>query len=378
LLQQFLPAAASAGNPVDTIASASGEHFRRAVETLLPSGEIDALIVLYIDVGIEKPSAIAEGIGAGVAAVRNLATADKPVLACMLAPEIGNRPIPAAAEQIPNFAFPENPARVLGKLANYAEWRSQPAGFVPDFSDIDPKIARAVCREVVARDGAGWLGAEETRAVLKAMSLPLLAGGVARSADEAASQAREIGFPVALKLASREIVHKTEIGGVKLALASESAVRDAFTEIHERLSRENKLQAMDGVLVQPMIRGGVELMVGVTHDPSFGPLLAFGLGGIHVEILKDVSFRVTPITDRDAADMVRAIRGYRLLEGYRGHPPADIAAIQELLLRVARLVEEVPEIEELDVNPVIALPPGQGCRIIDARVRVKPEKQRNA
>ena len=188
--------------------------------------------------------------------------------------------------------------------------------------------------------------------------------------DDTVEAARAIGFPVALKLASRQIVHKTEFGGVQLNLQDELAVRHAFATIHERLAEANRLDAFDGVLVQPMIGGGVELMVGVTQDPSFGPLIGFGLGGIHVEILKDVCFRVTPITDRDAKEMIRSIRGYRLLEGYRGHPPADIAAIEELLLRVARLVEEIPDISELDLNPVIALPPGQGCWIVDARIRV--------
>jgi acetate---CoA ligase (ADP-forming) len=159
-----------------------------------------------------------------------------------------------------------------------------------------------------------------------------------------------------------------------LNLQDETEVRRAFEHISKQLAKQKLVHAMDGVIVQPMISGGVELMVGVTQDRSFGPLIAFGLGGIHVEILKDVSFRVTPITDLDAAEMVRSIRGYSLLEGYRGHPPADIPAIEELLLRVARLVEEVPEIEELDLNPVIALSPGQGCVVVDARIRVTPEK----
>ena len=175
---------------------------------------------------------------------------------------------------------------------------------------------------------------------------------------------------MALKLASRTIVHKTEFGGVRLNLDSEAAVRQAFLEIQQRVAQDNKLEEMDGVLIQPMISGGVEVMVGMTLDPLFGPLIGFGLGGIHVEILKDVCFRVTPITDRDAAEMVRAVKGFRLLEGYRGHPPADIPAIEDLLLRVARLVEEVPEIAELDLNPVIALPPGRACQIVDARIRV--------
>ena len=148
------------------------------------------------------------------------------------------------------------------------------------------------------------------------------------------------------------------------------AVREAFETIRARLEQDHSLDAMEGVLIQPMLSGGVELMVGVTHDPLFGPLIAFGLGGIHVEILGDVRFRITPLTDRDATDMVREIKGYRLLEGYRGHPPADVEAIEEVLLRVSRLVEDIPEMTELDLNPIFALPPGQGCRIVDARIRV--------
>ena len=165
-------------------------------------------------------------------------------------------------------------------------------------------------------------------------------------------------------------MHKTEIGGVRLNLTNEQAVREAFEAIRARLEQDHSLDAMEGVLIQPMLSGGVELMVGMTHDPLFGPLIAFGLGGIHVEILGDVRFRITPLTDRDATEMVREIKGYRLLEGYRGHPPADVEAIEDVLLRISRLVEEIPEISELDLNPIFALPPGQGCRIVDARIWV--------
>jgi len=290
----------------------------------------------------------------------------------MMAEGDAPKPIALKGESIPNYIFPESAARVLAKIAAYSEWRSEPEAMIPDFDNIEPRVARAVCQGALQERGAGWLSAEEIRKVLSALGLPLLKGGVCRSADEAADMADEIGFPVAVKLASRKIVHKTEIAGVYLNLQNEAAVRAAFSQIGARLAQENNLDAMDGVLVQPMISGGVELMVGVTQDPSFGPLIGFGLGGIHVEILKDVCFRVTPITDADAKEMVHSIRGYRLLEGYRGHLPADIPAIEELLLRIDRLVEEVPEISELDLNPVIALSPGQGCRIVDARIRVEP------
>jgi acetyl coenzyme A synthetase (ADP forming)-like protein len=370
-LRQFLPPAASVTNPVDMIASAGPEDFRKAVEILLGADEVDALIVLTMDVALMDMAALSTGIAAGVAAARSHKGAGKPVLTCIMDGNQARQPFSTNAEQLPNYAFPENAARVLGKLASYAEWRRQPEGMIPDFEDIEPRSARRLCQKVVAERGGGWLSAEEVREVLTAMRLRLPAGGVARTEEEAVRLAQEIGFPVAVKLASRSIVHKTEVGGVRLNLKDAAAVRRAFAEIRDQLARDSHLDAMEGVLVQAMIPEGVELMVGVTHDPSFGPLLGFGLGGIHVEILQDVCFRVTPITDRDAREMVRSIRGYRLLEGYRGHPPADIQALTELLLRVGRLVEEVPEISELDLNPVFALAPGQGCLVVDARISVK-------
>jgi acetate---CoA ligase (ADP-forming) len=371
-LKAFLPTTASVANPVDMIASASANDFRRAVEILLRDGQVDALIVLMINVGLTDIAAIARGISTGVQSTRGAGGKGKPVLTCIMDGDRPSAPNQSDGERLPNYSFPETAARVLAKLANYSDWRNEPEGMIPEFDDIQPEIARSVCDDAIKTRGARWLSVDEARKVLSALALPLPGGDVCRTSDAAAQLARTIGFPVALKLASRQIVHKTEVGGVQLNLQDEASVRQAFAEMHDRLANENRLDAFDGVLVQPMISGGVELMIGVTQDPSFGPLIAFGLGGIHVEILKDVCFRVTPITDRDANEMVRTIRGYRLLQGYRGHAPADITAIEDLLLRIARLVEEVPEIAELDLNPVIALAPGQGCLIVDARIRVAP------
>ena len=369
-LAAFLPPAASLANPVDMIASASPDQFRRAVETVLSASEVDSLIVIFIPVGVVKTEEAARAVGEGVAAARAAGHGMKPVLACMMAEEGTPNPLPLDSETIPVYAFPEAAARALGKIAVYANWRAAPLGVIPNFTDIDSEKAREICVNAIQARGPSWLSADETRAVLAAIGLPLPAGGTAKSADEAAKLARAVGFPVALKLASHSIVHKTEIGAVRLNLSDEESVRRAFEEIRSRLERDGMLGAMDGALVQPMILSGVEVMVGVTADPLFGPLIAFGLGGIHVEILGDVRFRITPLSDRDAAEMVREIRGFRLLEGYRGHPPADVEAIQDALLRVSRLVEEVPEIGELDLNPIFALPPGQGCVIADARIRV--------
>ncbi len=376
-LGEFLPANASVTNPVDMIASATPDHFHRAIEVVLAAAEVESLIVIYISLGLASPEAVERGIREGIAAGRSAGGSGKPVLVCSMGGGSARGPLLLGEERIPTYSFPEDAGRVLGKVASYADWRSQPPGVIPDFDDIHPHIAREICRTALEERGSGWLSAEETRRVLTALRVPLPPGGVAKSAEEAVQLARKIGFPVAIKLASHRIVHKTEMGAVRLNQTDDAAVRDSFEQIRSRLSQEGLLDAMEGVLVQPMISGGVEVMVGVTEDPLFGPLIAFGLGGIHVEILGDVRFRVTPLTDRDAFEMVREIRGYPLLEGYRGHTAADIAAIQDVLLRISRLVEEVPEISELDLNPIFALPPGKGCLIVDARIRVEPSETKH-
>jgi len=222
------------------------------------------------------------------------------------------------------------------------------------------------------RPPAGWLATgEEVRRVLQAFGLPLALGSVARTGDAAATLAAEIGFPVAAKLTSTEIQHKTDIGAVRLNLMNAMEVRNAFDAILAAARHHAPDAHVDGVLIQPMVAGGVEVMIGIVQDPVFGPLVAFGLGGIHVEILKDVLVRIAPLTDRDVDELLHGIKGFPLLQGYRGHPAADLDALRDLLLRLSRLADAVPEIAELDLNPVMALAPGQGCRIVDARIRVR-------
>ena len=369
-LSPFLPASASLRNPVDLIASASPEQYCQAIDTLLASDDIDALIILYIAVTVTDVDPIAEGITRGIAAARAAQPGKKPVYVGWMVESDRERRLSLPGETIPTFALPELPARVLGTIAGYVQWRDRPLGMVPDFDDLDLPAVRTICRDVLATRGGGWLTAAETRSVLSAMAIRLPPGGVATSAEEAAALAAQIGFPVAVKLASHTLVHKTEIGGVHLNLAGKAEVRRAYDDIAARLAQERNTDAMEGVLVQPMVKDGVEVMAGMVQDPSFGPLIGFGLGGIHVEILGDVRFRITPLTELDAADLIRSIKGYRLLQGYRGHPPADVDAIQDLLLRLSRLVEDVPEIVELDLNPIFALAPGEGYSIVDARIRV--------
>ena len=369
-LAAFLPPTAALRNPVDLIASARPEQYAQAITALLESDDIDALIILYIAITATDVDPIADGITTGILAARATQATKKPVYIGWMVESDRERRFSLTSETIPVFALPELPARVLGKISGYVQWRDRPAGMVPDFDDLDIQTVTRICREALATRGDGWLTAAETRSLLNAMSIPLPPGGIATTADDAAALAAQIGFPVAVKLASHTLVHKTEIGGVHLNLATKTAVHDAFDQIAAQLTHDRNLDAMEGVLVQPMVTGGVEVMAGMVQDPSFGPLIGFGLGGIHVEILGDVRFRITPLTELDAADLIRSIKGYRLLQGYRGHPPGDVDAIQALLLRLSRLVEEVPEIVELDLNPIFALPPGQGCMIVDARIRV--------
>jgi acyl-CoA synthetase (NDP forming) len=363
-LQSFLAAEASTRNPVDMIASAGPDAYRRAVEILLRADEVDALVVIYTPVGMYSTDDLRAAVAAGVDAA---GVRDKPVLASVVG---GDEEVHAirtpAGGVVPAYQFPEEMGRVLGKMASYAEWRRADPGTFPEFPDQRLADARHVAREALAARGPGWLSAEEARAVLEAAGLSLPPGGVARSAEDAARIATQIGFPVAAKLVSLEITHKTEHGGVALDLRDAAAVRAAYEAMEERLGGQ-----MQGVLVQPMVKGAAEVMIGVEPDPVFGPLIAFGLGGIHVEILRDVAFRVSPLTDLDAHEMVRQIRGFRLLEGYRGHPAADVPALEEALLRISQLVEAVPELGAIDLNPVFALEPGRGYRIVDARIAVR-------
>lgn len=373
-LSEFLPSAAATGNPVDMIASAGPEAYRRAVETVLASGEVDALVAIYTPVGMFDGEAVNAAIAEGTRAAREGGDAGgRPVYASVFG---GERDVYGIETPdggvIPAYPFPEVLGRVVGKAVGYAEWRAADPGAFPEFADQDLDGAGGICRSALEERGEGWLSVAEARGVLGKAGLDVGEGGVATTAEEAVEIAERIGFPVAVKLASIRIVHKTELGGVKLGLEDAGQVREAFAGIERRLGEAGEAAAMQGVLVQPMLSGTAEVMIGMNTDPVFGPVVAFGMGGIHVEILRDVAFRVCPLTDRDAARMVREIRGYRLLQGYRGHPAGDVEALEEALLRLSRLVDRVEEIDEIDLNPVFALEPGEGYRIADARIRVAP------
>lgn len=361
-LRALLPPEASVKNPVDMIASAGPAAYEQALPLLLADDGVDAVIVLFVPPITVDPSDVGRAIAHAAAG------ADKPVLSCFM----GRQGVPEALSQlqaarIPSYAFPESAVRVLARAARYAEWRARPRGEVVSPNGFDVEAARAAV--AAARTSkSGWLSPDDVAAVLAAAGIPTPIARVARSSGEAAELARAMGFPVVLKLVADGIEHKTEVGGVLVDLRDEKDVFTGFETIRASLDAHGLVERMKGVLVQPLIKGGVETVIGMSRDPSYGPLLMFGLGGIHVELMRDVAFRLTPLTDAGAGRQVRSIRGFPLLQGWRGAPPSDVAALEDVLLRVSALSEAIPELAELDLNPVVALP--HGCVAVDARIRV--------
>jgi acetyl coenzyme A synthetase (ADP forming)-like protein len=357
-LRSFLPAAASARNPVDLVASASAGAYERAVRTVLADEAVDAAIVIFIPPLVTRADDVARAVSAAAAG------SPKPVLANFLALGGGPEELRSDEATVPSFAYPEAAAKALAHAASYAEWRSRPAGDVPDLADVDEDATREVVER--ALDGAVegvWLDAVAAGELLGAYGVPVAPTAHVWSAADASDAATRIGYPAVLKAGSPSIVHKTDVGAVRLDLRSPDEVRAAFEGMAAGLGDD-----MGGAIVQAMAEPGVEVIVGVVQDPLFGPLVMFGTGGTAVELLGDRSFRVLPLTDVDAHELVRSTRGSPLLFGYRGAPPCDVAALEDLLLRVGRLVDDVPELAEMDLNPVIVS--STGAVAVDAKIRL--------
>jgi acetate---CoA ligase (ADP-forming) len=361
-LAEGLPTEAAVANPIDMLASAPPEHYRRTVELVAASGEVDAVIVIFIPPLPADTAAVAQAVRDAAAEAGSV-----PVLHVVMSSadptlEDGDGP------RLPRYQFPEDAAHALVRAVEYGTWRQRPEGQMPELPDVRHDEAAALLAAALA-DGPGsrWLAPEEVARLLACYGVPVAEWRLAASPEEAGAAANALGGPVALKAVAPRLVHKTEAGAVRLGLAGAEAVQAAAAEMAAAVVAEG--YAVDGFLVQRMVGEGVELLVGVVHDASFGPVIACGAGGTAVELLKDVAVRITPLTDLDAAEMVRSLATYPLLDGYRGAPKADVAALEDLLLRVSALVEAHPTIAELDCNPVKVLP--DGVVVVDARVRVE-------
>jgi acetyl coenzyme A synthetase (ADP forming)-like protein len=360
-LRSFLPASASVANPVDMLASAPPEHYRRALAALIGDEQVDSILTIFIPPLVTNPEAVAAAI-AGEAA----GSAGKPIAAIFMRAEGA----PPELSGIPSYAFPESAALALARVTAYGEWRQRPVGVIPDMNDVRADQARALV-DLVLQRGGGWLTPIETQGLMRSVGINMASARMAKNADEAVAAAHAIGFPVVLKAIGPMLLHKTEHHAVRLNLDDESAVRHTALDFEERFRGE-----LTGLLVQQMVTGGVEMLVGALHDPTFGPLVVCGSGGVLVDLLADPVFRIHPVTQEDAAEMIGEVRGSRLLRGYRGSPPADEGALRDVLLRVSALLSICPDIQELDLNPVKVLTAG-AC-VVDARVRVErraPQRQ---
>ena len=368
-LREFLPVEAGISNPVDMIASAGPASYARALEILGNAPEVDSLFVIFIPVrSVDTAELVAAVVGA-----RDLIPTDKPLVAVIMSSEEGpSRELADAG--IPTFAFPEAAARALGRVHSYSWWRRQPLGQVVEPEGIDRPAARRIVEGALATstrdDGAVWLTTQDATALLEAYGVPLATAVLVDSAEAAADVQRELSLPVAVKAAAP--IHKADVGGVELGMDTPAAAAAAVERIEQSLRDHDLSEHLGSYLVQEMVGDGIEMVVGVTHDPSFGPLVLAGAGGTLVELLRDVSLRITPLTDVDVEEMLARLRMAPLLGGYRGSPPADVSALKDLLYRINAMVEDLPEIAELDLNPVFVREEGRGAKAADVRLKLSP------
>jgi acyl-CoA synthetase (NDP forming) len=360
-LRAVLAPEASPANPVDMIASASAEQYRQAIEIVGRDAAVDALVVIFIPPLVTRPEDVAHAIVDGAATLHGR----KPVLTVFMQSRGLPDALKAAGVHIPSYAFPEAAAIAISRVARYGAWRARPPSPVARFDDVRLDEARRIIAGTLAR-GEGWLTPAEVWSLLDCYRLPLLEQRSVSSPTAAASAAAELGGEVTLKAIAPGVVHKTEAGAVRLRL-DPAGVLTAAQEMERRLSGDGS--GVGGFLVQRMAQPGVEMLIGVVHDRQFGPMVACGAGGVLVELLKDVSVRLAPLSAQEADEMLRELKTYPLLTGYRGGPTYDAHALAEAILRVGAMVDEFPEITELDLNPVLVHP--RGVTIVDGRVRVK-------
>ncbi len=374
-LKTFLPTRANISNPLDMSPEVSISQYGQTLRLLLKDPGVDMVVVIFI---LPIPR-LSEEFDAMIREVAPLyREAGKPLVTSILGTRGAGISLgPNEKRLVPSFAFPESTAGALARAIEFSQRLKRPGGKIPEFTDIDKDRADRIIASAIHKSGRKqvWLDAESILGLFECYGIRFVTLKIARTPDEAASAAEKIGFPVAVKILSASITQKTEVEGVILDCRSGDEVKKAFARIRENLDGIGKSAEMEGVIVQKMVQGGVEVIVGVTQHPAFGPLVMFGLGGIYVELFQDVIFNIHPLTDIDAHEMIKSVKAYQLLEGWRGSKRADIPAIEELLLRISAMAENHPQILEMDLNPVKVLPEGQFYLVVDGRMLVGKEQE---
>ncbi len=366
-----LPAEASTRNPIDLIASGGPEQFEHATSLLLRSGEVDAVMVIYVPVSPEGAQDVAAAIRRSEAANKD----DVPLLSVFMQSGDAARLLAGAQGErtVPTYLFPESAALALARAVRHGKWRLRDPGIEARLTDHQVEELRGLVDAALERVGpeGGWLEPEMVDRFLRTAGLRVPRSAVAHSRKEAIAAGEELGGPVVLKVISESALHKSDVGGVILGVEGSSAIGDAYRKVRSAVPDP------EGVLIQDYVEGGHEVLIGMTHDPNFGPLVVFGLGGVYVELLRDVAFRIHPLTDVDSNEMVREIKGFKLLQGYRNEPRGDVESLEEALLKVSGLISAVPELVEMDLNPVKVLEPGGGVVVVDARMRLRQVEARS-
>jgi len=366
-LAEQLPASANVNNPIDVLGDALADRYEVAIDAAISDPNVDAIVALL------TPHAMTECEPTAEVVVRAAASTDKPIVACFL----GARRMAEAVGilrggGIPRYDSPESAVATLAAMARYARWRRRPERVVRLFPVNRRKVETIIERHL--NRGDLDIAEMEAQEIVQAYGFVTPRGSVAASAEQAANLARQIGYPVVLKIWTPDILHKSEVGGVRLGLGSDQEVMDAFDLMMYRIPRQKPEADILGVLVQEMVSEGAEVILGMHRDERFGPLMMFGMGGMMVEVIKDVAFYLAPITAEEAKEMLISTRTYQLLKGGRGREGVDIDILAEGLQRLSQLVTEFPQIQEMDINPYVAGPEGTTPIAVDAFIRLRKEE----
>lgn len=363
-LRSFLPSAASVKNPIDMIASAPIEHYKQTLETVIADENVDMIIVIYLPFLGLKDIDVAEALMEIKAK-----NPQKPVVGVFMTKSEFFSRLSDMNVNMPFFMYAEEAADGLNRLNQQRLWMKRPEGKVPCFDVDRQKVKEIILKSV--KEGRDQLTTLESIDVLQAYGIRACKYGLATNIDEVVTLGNSIGYPVVMKMTSKTTSHKTDVGGVVVNIRSEEQLRKEYEALLGRLEEKGLLEGLEGVIIQEMVKGNREMVCGIATDPQYGPMMMFGLGGVFVETLKDVTFRIAPLTDVDAKEMVQSVKAYKLLQGARGTTPAQINQIEETLLRLSQLVNDFKFIDELDINPLlISEKTGEGIAV-DGRIKVR-------
>ncbi len=370
-LRSFLPSAASVKNPIDMIASAPIEHYKQTLETVIADENVDMIMVIYLPFLGLKDIDVAKA----VMEIKKQYP-QKPVIGVFMTKSEFFTALSDMDVNMPFFMYAEEAADGFNRLNQQRLWQNRPEGKIPCY-DVDRAKAADIIRQSIC-EGRAQLTTRESIDVLDAYGIRVCKSGFATNIDEVVTVGNSIGYPVVMKMTSKTTSHKTDVGGVRVNIQSEEQLRAEYNDLIAKLTEKGLIDGLEGVIIQEMVKGNREMVCGIATDPQYGPMMMFGLGGVFIEVMKDVTFRIAPLTDIDAEEMIKSVKAYKLLEGARGTTPAQMGQIQETLLRLSQLVNDFKFIDELDINPLlISEKTGEGIAV-DGRIKVRLEEAKSA